>query len=292
MADEKIIIDGEQYISSGRAASLVGYTKDYVGQLARDGKVKATRVGRNWYINEDSINKHKLSVHYTLTKPKKQKKDIINNENNNKNIDNLSNNVHDELEKSPTKTKDNVASINRENDLFPMPQKQTRDALVHTDIRYEDDSVVQAKKFSTHNTHKKNTHSNDYVGSVKIRKPVSSGVVRKSKLKQQQVRNATNRPVHATTASASIDGIMLTKTPNQKTTIHKKPDMRQTKHIHKTEEPHQKIHQDNDNIVNRDDKQHVHNEHNSKVVPVIGAIVIFTLFTVVYILFFIGNGGP
>ncbi len=73
MAQEDVVeIGGKQYLPSARAAKLVGYTKDYVGQLARAGKLDAKLVGRGWYITEDSIRAHKLSVHYELTKPKKR----------------------------------------------------------------------------------------------------------------------------------------------------------------------------------------------------------------------------
>ncbi len=71
--DESVEIGGKIYLPSGRAAKLVGYTKDYVGQLARAGKLDARLVGRGWYITEDSIRSHKLGVHYELTKPKRKR---------------------------------------------------------------------------------------------------------------------------------------------------------------------------------------------------------------------------
>lgn len=71
--EESLEFDGKRYISSKRAASLVGYTKDYVGQLCRGGKVEARLVGRSWYVSEESIRKHKLGVHYTLHQPIKAK---------------------------------------------------------------------------------------------------------------------------------------------------------------------------------------------------------------------------
>jgi hypothetical protein len=46
---------GIKYISSKRAASISGYAKDYIGQLIRSGKLKATRVGRNWFVEEKSL---------------------------------------------------------------------------------------------------------------------------------------------------------------------------------------------------------------------------------------------
>ncbi len=71
MADDSIVLEGRKYVSSGRASQLYGYTKDYVGQLCRAGKLDAQLIGRSWYVSEDSIRKHKLGVHYTLKNPKK-----------------------------------------------------------------------------------------------------------------------------------------------------------------------------------------------------------------------------
>lgn len=56
---DELIISGKKYISSKRAAEITGYAKDYVGQLARGGKIEATQVGRAWYVLEDSVLSHK-----------------------------------------------------------------------------------------------------------------------------------------------------------------------------------------------------------------------------------------
>jgi len=55
---EEIEIQGRKFISSKRAATITGYAKDYVGQLAREEKVPATRVGRAWYVDESAIRSH------------------------------------------------------------------------------------------------------------------------------------------------------------------------------------------------------------------------------------------
>ena len=57
--EDSITLDGKRYISSKRAAQLGGYTKDYVGQMCRSGKLTAKLLGRNWYILEDSLKSHK-----------------------------------------------------------------------------------------------------------------------------------------------------------------------------------------------------------------------------------------
>jgi hypothetical protein len=55
---DSIELDGKKYISSKSAAKLAGYTQDYVGQLARAGKILATRVGRSWYVEKNALFEH------------------------------------------------------------------------------------------------------------------------------------------------------------------------------------------------------------------------------------------
>jgi len=56
---DELTISGKKYISSKRAAEISGYAKDYIGQLARAQKIKATRVGRTWYVLEEALLGHK-----------------------------------------------------------------------------------------------------------------------------------------------------------------------------------------------------------------------------------------
>ena len=51
-------IQGKKYISSKRASELTGYAKDYIGQLARAGKIPGTRVGMAWYVEEGALLSH------------------------------------------------------------------------------------------------------------------------------------------------------------------------------------------------------------------------------------------
>lgn len=55
---DELVISGKKYISSKRASELTGYAKDYIGQLARGGKVPATRIGRAWYVDEIALTLH------------------------------------------------------------------------------------------------------------------------------------------------------------------------------------------------------------------------------------------
>lgn len=56
---DSLIIEGKQYISSRRAAEIAGYSNDYVGQLCRAGKLACRMVGRFWYVDLNSILRHK-----------------------------------------------------------------------------------------------------------------------------------------------------------------------------------------------------------------------------------------
>jgi len=53
---DELEISGKRYISTRRAAREHGYHSDYMGQLIRGKKVAGQKVGRAWYIDEDSLN--------------------------------------------------------------------------------------------------------------------------------------------------------------------------------------------------------------------------------------------
>ena len=78
---EELTFDGKIYLSTKRAGELTGYAKDYVGQLARGGKIDARLVGRNWYVHKESIIAHKQGgkeigddLTYTATIPEEVRK--------------------------------------------------------------------------------------------------------------------------------------------------------------------------------------------------------------------------
>jgi hypothetical protein len=76
MAQDSLILEGKQYISSKRAAILTGYTKDYVGQLCRGDKVDAHLIGRNWYILGEGILAHKRGEGKTKIEKPKEEEDL------------------------------------------------------------------------------------------------------------------------------------------------------------------------------------------------------------------------
>ncbi len=49
--DDQLIRDGSTFISTSLAAELTGYTRDYVGQLAREGYFHSIKVGRNRFVD-------------------------------------------------------------------------------------------------------------------------------------------------------------------------------------------------------------------------------------------------
>ncbi len=57
--DTLISFDGKDYVSAARAAEITGYHQDYVGQLARSGKILSRQVGNRWYVDRDGILAHK-----------------------------------------------------------------------------------------------------------------------------------------------------------------------------------------------------------------------------------------
>jgi len=54
-----VAFDGKDYISASRASEITTYNQDYVGQLARSGKILSRQVGNRWYVEKESLLAHK-----------------------------------------------------------------------------------------------------------------------------------------------------------------------------------------------------------------------------------------
>jgi excisionase family DNA binding protein len=54
---DEMILSNRKYVTTKRAARVTGYAQDYVGQLIRSGKLKATKVGKAWFVAEDEVLK-------------------------------------------------------------------------------------------------------------------------------------------------------------------------------------------------------------------------------------------
>lgn len=50
-----LTINGKKYIQSNQLAREFGYTTDYIGRLAREEKILATQVGRQWFVEPESL---------------------------------------------------------------------------------------------------------------------------------------------------------------------------------------------------------------------------------------------
>ena len=54
-----LFFDNNKYIKVKKAGLLCGYSKDYVSQLARSGKIQSKMVGQMWYVSESSLLNYK-----------------------------------------------------------------------------------------------------------------------------------------------------------------------------------------------------------------------------------------
>lgn len=57
--ESSVSFDGKDYVSAQRAAKITGYHQDYVGQLARSGKILSRQVGNRWYVDREALVEHK-----------------------------------------------------------------------------------------------------------------------------------------------------------------------------------------------------------------------------------------
>lgn len=54
-----VSFDGKDYVSASRAAKITGYNQDYIGQLARSGKILSRQIGNRWYVERSGLLTHK-----------------------------------------------------------------------------------------------------------------------------------------------------------------------------------------------------------------------------------------
>ena len=54
-----VSFDGKDYISASRASKITGYNQDYIGQLARSGKILSRQIGNRWYVERAGLLAHK-----------------------------------------------------------------------------------------------------------------------------------------------------------------------------------------------------------------------------------------
>ncbi len=57
--NKDLSVDGNEYISASRASEKLGYAQDHIGALIRRGKVRGKMIGRDWYVDFNSLVDHK-----------------------------------------------------------------------------------------------------------------------------------------------------------------------------------------------------------------------------------------
>jgi hypothetical protein len=62
--DDFLIFGDTKYISAAHAARISGLSQDYIGRLCREVTLNARRVGKNWYVSEDSLHTFLLEREY------------------------------------------------------------------------------------------------------------------------------------------------------------------------------------------------------------------------------------
>ncbi|PIP87084.1 hypothetical protein COW81_02235 [Candidatus Campbellbacteria bacterium CG22_combo_CG10-13_8_21_14_all_36_13] len=60
MEDDYIFVEGNRYISAKKAAEITGYTSDYIGQIAREGKVRSKKIGRIRFVEEGELKEYTI----------------------------------------------------------------------------------------------------------------------------------------------------------------------------------------------------------------------------------------
>ena len=60
---KSISFRNREYVKASTIAKKFKYTQDYVGQLCRSGKVEARLVGREWYIDAESVTEYRQQKH-------------------------------------------------------------------------------------------------------------------------------------------------------------------------------------------------------------------------------------
>jgi len=71
MQNDLLTIDGKTYISSRRASRKYGYSIDYLGQLARTGKIVSKMFGRNRFVDENSLLRYQITLDNAQTEKSK-----------------------------------------------------------------------------------------------------------------------------------------------------------------------------------------------------------------------------
>ena len=291
MAENSITIDGTSYISSSRAASLFGYTKDYVGQLARSGKIKSQLIGRTWYIDEDSIRSHKLNVHYTLTKPKKPRRkentgNVDTAEIPIRNIDISEREegvpIHELIKRFDTKPKQTMSRAEtsmhdtEEQELFPtLKKKSTRDPFTQTDFVYEPNHPVEYVE--------KKANFDNRAQSIDIflhAKPATTDGIRVIRSRDtKEIVKTSNKIPPTRSVSGPMDGIIVEDRTRRGSATNDDTGLEKSRTHLNDDESFEDVSEDE--VLDKADKLET---RPSRLLPILGAVVLFFIFTTLYLL--------
>ena len=62
--NDEIFFDEVKYICANDAAASSGLTRDYVARLCREGKLRGRQIGKNWYVNQESLSSFLVNQSY------------------------------------------------------------------------------------------------------------------------------------------------------------------------------------------------------------------------------------
>ncbi|MEK7509243.1 MAG: helix-turn-helix domain-containing protein, partial [Patescibacteria group bacterium] len=71
-SEDELFFDGIRYLSAADAAASSGLHRDYVARLAREGKIRAKRIGKSWYVNKASFEEFLVRQEYEHAKRRKE----------------------------------------------------------------------------------------------------------------------------------------------------------------------------------------------------------------------------
>lgn len=55
LMSDQIFFDGQRYVSAADASAAAHLSRDYIARLCRENKVRGKRIGKNWYVDEQSL---------------------------------------------------------------------------------------------------------------------------------------------------------------------------------------------------------------------------------------------
>ncbi len=141
--DEALIIKEKKYISSKRASELTGYTSDYIGQLAKKGKIAYENIGRTTYVVEDEILSYKsISTYRSRSKKNSLSSKSDKSDNKNRSKEYQESDLMNDLKNFVLIDKDlyeesEDSDVSRNDDIS---MGYGRNKVLDTKIKYESDS--------------------------------------------------------------------------------------------------------------------------------------------------------